>query len=312
MSETLFLLGTAPVENETVEDATISHQMLAVKLENIQRRTIERIVEKKHGTRLSTASPAYQKVSAKLTQKGMDCTVGDKVTVEISAEFLAYDTHEKGKPTGGVKVPITAVTVIAQLPGAAEGREDLVVCADNVLHVFSGEPIELQKTKLKLEMLQHKTRSESTRMPGTGGLLGRVGDGRAFAAKSEISFGIGLTRKASSRRAAASGLRRKATINLKGKGGSGEIKRTAKSYGGTFASFMPPAAPPPPPMKAKGNFTKGGAAGAMASMSSLGSMGGPAVTDDLLDSLSLDGDDDDDLLAGATEDLFRSFEKDDE
>lgn len=310
MSETLFLLGTAPVESESAEDAKMSHQMLTVKLANIQRRTIERIVEKKHGSRLSPASPMYQKVAEKLSSKGMDCTAGDKVAIEIAADAFTYDTHDKGAPSGGVKVPIDLISLVVLLPGMVEGREDLAVVAGGVLHAFTGEPIELQKTKLKLDMLHHKTRSESTRLPGSsGGLLGRTGDERAFSVKSEISFGIGLSRKASSRRAAASGLRRKATINLKGNSkGSGEVKRTAKSYGGTFASF--------------GAFPTPGGGGASGpgggdSMSSLGGMtvggggGGGAMSADF-DDLSLDGDDDDDLLAGATEDLFRSFEKDEE
>jgi hypothetical protein len=104
--------------------------------------------------------------------------------------------------------------VILQVTEASGRRVDLVVCADGVLHAFAGEPIELQKAKLKLEMLQQKSRSETTQLPGsTCGLLGRIGggDGRAYAKTTEISFGIGLNRKSSSRHAAASGLRRKAS-----------------------------------------------------------------------------------------------------
>jgi hypothetical protein len=45
----------------------------------------------------------------------MDCTIGDKVAVEITAELLTYETATKGKPEAAVKVPIALLTVGAIL-----------------------------------------------------------------------------------------------------------------------------------------------------------------------------------------------------
>jgi hypothetical protein len=49
-----------------------------------------------------------------------------------------------------------------------------------------------------------------------------------------ITFGIGLRKKSSIR--VSDGLRRKGTVNLKGKSGA-EVKRRSSSYGNTFASL---------------------------------------------------------------------------
>jgi len=282
VDDKMYYVGSAPVEGIDQEHTEHAFQMLILKLSKIQKKTIDRIVEKKHGTRLSEASPVYQKVAKKLRDKGLDCTMGDKVNVKLSRDELEISEH--GGDTTSLMTSKIMDHQVLEAPDT--GRKSLIVVYGNrsepTLHAIAGELAQVETLKLKLSLLmQSITPDGSTDKVMFGASSG------GWAASAPIHFGVGFNRKASEKR--PMGLRRKATINLKGSHTAGEVKRRSDAYGGAMFGF---GSMPPP-----------GAAGAAAV---------PAeISEGDVDSLHLDDDEDDDLLAGASADLYRSFEQDD-
>lgn len=98
-------------------------EMLMVKLEKLQAKMVDRVVEKKHGTRLSSASPVYQKVAAKLQRQGLDCTKGDKIELLIDSPTapgaIAMVEIKNGSVT---TIPLAEMLELTILPSQEEDK----------------------------------------------------------------------------------------------------------------------------------------------------------------------------------------------
>lgn len=106
-------------------------------------------------------------------------------------------------------------------------------------HILKATPAVAEQCRVSLSTAVRQA-AESERQ--AKGVLGKASGMAADTDKNRITFGVGLHKKSSIR--VSDGLRRKGTVNLKGKSGA-EVKRRSSTYGNTFASFgapMPPAA----------------------------------------------------------------------
>eukprot|EP00041_Stephanoeca_diplocostata_P027922 m.779333 g.779333 ORF g.779333 m.779333 type:complete len:150 (-) comp23278_c0_seq16:1397-1846(-) len=90
-------LGSAPINDVTVESMTAAIDLLLVKLNKLQKRMIDMLVEKKFGSRLSEASPAYQKYKGKISKKTANLTRGDDVTVSFHSDSITMKDKKSGE-----------------------------------------------------------------------------------------------------------------------------------------------------------------------------------------------------------------------
>eukprot|EP00729_Bicosta_minor_P003980 gene3980-25348_t len=70
-----------------------AHAVLHAKLQKIQTKTISRLVQKAHGSKLEPGSVAYNKVAEKVASTFLDHTAGDEVSAKFS--FATMDLVEK-------------------------------------------------------------------------------------------------------------------------------------------------------------------------------------------------------------------------
>ena len=112
-------LGKVPVTDASNKVMESALELLMVKLDNIQKKVIDKIVEKKHGTRLSNMSPIYQKLAAKLKKKGMDCTVGDQVNIRLldTAIEMREPSSASDVPSAGNVIPFAEFKIHAIFNG---------------------------------------------------------------------------------------------------------------------------------------------------------------------------------------------------
>eukprot|EP00035_Acanthoeca_spectabilis_P019442 m.423385 g.423385 ORF g.423385 m.423385 type:complete len:307 (+) comp16855_c0_seq7:2299-3219(+) len=237
-------LGCVPVTDIGESFTQAAVELLIVKLQRLQKKMVDKVVEKKYGSRLSEASPMYQKVAQKLANSEMDCTQGDAVFVVIDKVDLVLIEPKNDART---KISMHDILSLTLLP-PREG-DDLVFFSfiqeedQNRLqcHILKATPAVAEQCRVSLSTAVRQA-AESERQ--TKGVLGKASGMAADTDKNRITFGVGLHKKSSIR--VSDGLRRKGTVNLKGKSGA-EVKRRSSTYGNTFASFgapMPPAAAP--------------------------------------------------------------------
>lgn len=102
-------------------------------------------------------------------------------------------------------------------------------------HVLQSAPTTAEECRVRLSTAVREAATSDSR---TKGVLGKASGMATDLDKNRITFGVGLHKKSSIR--VSDGLRRRGTVNLKGKSGA-EVKRRSSTYGNTFASFGAPA-----------------------------------------------------------------------
>jgi len=255
--ERIGYLGCAPLNTATKEVMFDAMKLLMLKLGKIQVKMVDRLVEKKHGSRLSAASPVYQKIASTLAKNGLDCTKGDAITVDINREFLSL-TDIKTNSTN--QIPLSQMIVLDILPsiegnvGTGNGEEmenfakgtvqwtmESFYKEESVIFAF------VQDTKKQL--LCHGLRcSPAQAEEFRAQLRGKLSALKPRMISSEtnlqapenskITFGIGLHRKSSLRasKAQRQRSRMKDQTNLTGQSGIA-IKFRPAGLGTTFASL---------------------------------------------------------------------------
>eukprot|EP00041_Stephanoeca_diplocostata_P008048 m.115631 g.115631 ORF g.115631 m.115631 type:complete len:338 (+) comp17149_c0_seq1:240-1253(+) len=233
-------LGSAPVKAIGEEVTKSAINLLMIKLQKLQKKMVDKYVMKQHGTRLSDASPVYQKLAEKLSKNDLDCTRGDPVRVTITSEV--FEMKDLKSSEQGTCVRLNEVLSLTLLPGQDES---------SVLFSFIQEPAprqlqchvllcpkdDVDAARVTLStMIRAAAKAPSATGKGKG-LLGRATKLEGGEPDNVITFGVGLRRKSSLK--VSGGLRRKGTVNLKG-ATSGEVKRRSSTYGNTFASFGAP------------------------------------------------------------------------
>lgn len=272
----LSYLGSAPIKdaNETAAHSAI--ELLLVKLDKLQKKMVDKVVEKKHGTRLSPASPVYQKIADKLRKQGLDCTEGDAVKFVVKGADLNLIEAKTDQAT---TLPLAQLVLLSVLPAREEGFVVLAIIQKNkqgsiTCHGLRCTPAAAEDARVTLvKAIETQAKAGVTREKTTIARASQPGDGT-------ITFGIGLHRKSSMR--VSGKVRRQGTINLKGKK-TGEVKRRSSTYGNTFASFGADTAMALPEREPN---------------ESMSPLGVTAADQDFGDDDLLDGFDDDDLFGG--------------
>lgn len=227
----LSYLGCAPITQVGEEVVHSAMELLMVKLDKLQQKMVDKVVEKKHGTRLSHASPVYQKLCAKLRKQGLDCTQGDPIKMAINPPTLDLTEDKNGAITSIALKQLLQITV---LPSRDEGQVIFAFIQDDPAtgikcHGLLCEPVVAEKARMSLMASLATLKAESKRSSVGVAKSNNLGD-----KDSTITFGVGLHRKSSLR--VSGQVRRQGTINLKGKK-SGSIKRPSQTYGKTFTSL---------------------------------------------------------------------------
>lgn len=228
----LSYLGCAPITQVGEQVVHSAMELLLVKLDKLQQKMVDKVVEKKHGTRLSHASPVYQKLCMKLRKQGLDCTQGDPIKMAINPPTLDLTEDKNGAITS---IALTQLVQITILPSRDEGKVIFTFIQDDrasgmiKCHGLLCEPMVAEMARVSLVASLATLKAEAK--PSSIGLAKskNLGD-----KDSTITFGVGLHRKSSLR--VSGQVRRQGTINLKGKK-SGEMKRPSNSYGKTFTSL---------------------------------------------------------------------------
>ena len=206
----------------------------------MQKKLMNRLVQQTHGSKLSPGTAAYNKIVDKLTESGMDHTVGDKVTVKFT--LATIDLHEWHTVD-----PVTSVN-------ASHVREQYVILSrlndkmnlfvfvardgrKKKVHVIQAEPAMCEQINEVLSRTVAAVEKERTdTMTRKGSVAGleddSVGDG------NNITFGIGLHEESDLKVEGNPRLMRKNTVNLGGTKGNG-AKRRSSTYGQSFASIAP-------------------------------------------------------------------------
>lgn len=292
----MFYLGSAPCKDATDAEVTATVEMLCSKLAELQKRTIDKIVVKKHKTRLSEASPVYKKIAAKLEKKGLDCTKGDQIGVTFDEGTLNIKEAATDQIT---QIPLREI--LSNFTMTTKTLDKYVLAfvhtdgVSHLCHAVTGVQAKVEIMKLamstRIAMIAPTAEGKTASM---GSMISRT-EGAASNRDSVIKLGIGLHKSMGMDAPGAAPpegpikLGRKASINLKGSS-KGGVQRSSKTYGASFASFG--FGPPPgalqwqqPPDAATAGDSNGPLPG-------VAEDGG----DDLLD--------DEDLLAGGVADMF--------
>eukprot|EP00040_Diaphanoeca_grandis_P026896 m.151708 g.151708 ORF g.151708 m.151708 type:complete len:298 (-) comp30774_c0_seq3:426-1319(-) len=234
-------LGCAPLNDANKEIMHDSMQLLMLKLEKLQVKMIERVVEKKHGSRLSSVSPVYQKIAAKMTKDGLDCRKGDPILVNIGNKTI---TLTDIKTNSINEIHIKQVTMLDIMPSFDETKVIFTFVQQQLTKLFchglmcDGEMAETLRSQLREKMAQlpkgalaseGKMRTASATLLGTG----------------TITFGIGLHRQSSLRTSKVQRERRKKSVNLSGSDATVKfrpagLQNTFASLGGDKVSLTPP------------------------------------------------------------------------
>lgn len=204
-------LGCAPINAATEQIIHDAMQILRIKLEKLQTKVVDRVVEKKFGTRLSPASPVYQKIAAKMTKNGRDCTKGDPVSLSWNDKVLCMVELKGGSKN---EIQMKHVVLLQTLP-STDG--------DNVIFSFvqdkNGEL--LCHGLLCKESTANATFAELSKLisvlPKRKVTSKQVGNPNHIPQESTVTLGIGLHRKSSLRASSRQrSMRRKPSVNLSG------------------------------------------------------------------------------------------------
>eukprot|EP00037_Helgoeca_nana_P017831 m.169511 g.169511 ORF g.169511 m.169511 type:complete len:352 (+) comp24167_c0_seq1:46-1101(+) len=233
-------LGCVPVTDIGESFTQSAVELLVMKLSRLQKKMVDKVVEKKYGTRLSEASPMYQKVAQKLANSEMDCTRGDTVNVVLDTptESIILIETKNDQRTVISMHDILSLTLLPPRDGdhlvyfsfIQEVAQNRLQC-----HVLQSAPTTAEECRVRLSTAVREAATSDSR---TKGVLGKASGMATDLDKNRITFGVGLHKKSSIR--VSDGLRRRGTVNLKGKSGA-EVKRRSSTYGNTFASFGAPA-----------------------------------------------------------------------
>eukprot|EP00038_Savillea_parva_P016420 m.16825 g.16825 ORF g.16825 m.16825 type:complete len:337 (+) comp3427_c0_seq2:32-1042(+) len=234
-------LGRVPVTDIGESFTQQAVEILLMKLQRLQKKMVDKVVEKKHGSRLSEASPIYQKIAAKLANSDMDCTRGDKVHVLIDNEAMTMVEPSNDTRTAIGLHDILSLTLLPPREGDTLVFFSFIQEVDHnhlQCHVLQATPSVAETCRISLSTaVRQAAATAASQSTQKKGMLGKAVGLAAPAEKNKITFGVGLHKKSSIR--VSDGLRRKGTVNLKGKS-SAEVKRRSSTYGGTFASLLPP------------------------------------------------------------------------
>eukprot|EP00054_Salpingoeca_dolichothecata_P007217 m.41909 g.41909 ORF g.41909 m.41909 type:complete len:334 (+) comp16928_c0_seq1:116-1117(+) len=233
-------LGSVPVTKNTgLEVIKEADELLRAKLEKLQKRVVDRIVEKKHGTRLSSASPVWKKYAKQLRRQGKDVMYGDSCILRLTAtDIMLLDSQKnlvnqfpsndipfsalyKEKGDGG-KIDLFGVIV----RGAEKNVCHIMTCVAGEGKNIHGTILESRK-----EGAREYKRKEQAGLIKKGGFARtkKIGD------TESITVGVGIARKSAIN--VSMKLKRKDSVNLDGKNREGLVKRRSNSYGSTFASL---------------------------------------------------------------------------
>lgn len=226
-SQEVFYLGSVPVASDDDAVLKAAVQGLYQKLDKIQKKAIDNMVMKKHGTRLSEASPVYKKMMATFKKQGLDCTAGGKVLTSISKDGVSIEDPEKSVTT---RLPLNELASYDVLVGKFNYAVLVLVQMGGdrrlILHVLNGDPSKINMLKIKISMLTSGV--APTPIASSGSVLGR-----AEREEETFSFAEGLQQ-----------IQKRRTVNLKG-AKSGEVKRRSSTYGNSFGSLGASAPAPP-------------------------------------------------------------------
>jgi len=235
-------LGNLRVKELTPKECDVALDLLFVKLDQIQKRIVEHEVSKSANPDAQYGSPEYMKVALKLTQKGVDVTVGENVTAKITAVSL----NLTDPATGEVEHTIPLQEI--EYHSVVEGRDGFHIATivwvqkgRQMMHAINGFqnmiPMNTALFHAKKACLKDKVASEAD----MADLEKEVAEG---SEEKVVEFGIGLHRKSSLR--VGPGAARKRSVNLRGKTtDDGEMKRRGSGLGKSLASLDEDGLPPP-------------------------------------------------------------------
>jgi hypothetical protein len=138
----------------------------------------QKVVMKKHGSRLSEASPVWQKVSEKLKKSRLDCTCGDPVDMCIRSDDVTLGDASTGASTVVCLQDILSLTLLPPSDGSnsrvifsfiEEESAQRLKC-----HVLLADPDVAEASRVRLSTSIRAAAARTRKVPKKTGVLGKV------------------------------------------------------------------------------------------------------------------------------------------
>eukprot|EP00039_Didymoeca_costata_P001776 m.54987 g.54987 ORF g.54987 m.54987 type:complete len:603 (-) comp10961_c0_seq8:70-1878(-) len=231
-------LGMTPIKGHASNAVETATNLLQAKLRKVQRKTVARLVEKTHGSKLPVGSAAYNKVVDKIAISGLDHTAGDKIRLNYSLALIELFEIKGGEV---LSEPVHSFSIDAiegnhVMPSALDSTLHLLtlVCRSGkkkVGHVLQGEHEKCMTLSAHISGIKAAMAKEKSQTAHAG-LLAFTNDDENT---NTLTMGIGLHQTSDLEVKGFPSTRRN-TINLKGNGRM-RAKRRSHTYGQSFTSI---------------------------------------------------------------------------